>query len=149
EVLEVVAGAVLAVLGELDREPLERAGMQPAQKPLDDELGAQVEPGDLADHFGAEVLLGAGHDGILPGGPACFPRPAGRPRKKIEKARNRYVRSSTTTGIGQLRTGRKHQPPRAEEPAMTTTFAARLGRDAFELEDRTVMSTTSLTGVSS
>ena len=45
EVLEVVAGDVLAVLGELDREALERAGVQAGQEALDDELGPQVEPG--------------------------------------------------------------------------------------------------------
>ena len=39
EVLEVVAGDVLAVFGELDAEALERAGVQAGQKALDDEAG--------------------------------------------------------------------------------------------------------------
>ena len=39
DVGDVVAGGVLAVLGELDREPVIRAGVQPAQEPLDNELG--------------------------------------------------------------------------------------------------------------
>ena len=60
EVLEVVAGDVLAMLGELDGEALERAGVQAGQEALDDELGAQVEPGDLADDLGPQVLLGVG-----------------------------------------------------------------------------------------
>ncbi len=63
DVGDVVARGVLAVLGELDREPLERAGVQPRDEPLDDELGAQVEPRDLADHLGLEVFLGGAGQG--------------------------------------------------------------------------------------
>ncbi len=55
---DVVPGRILPVLGELDREALERAGVQPRDEPLDDELGPEVEPGDLADHLGLQVLLG-------------------------------------------------------------------------------------------
>ena len=66
DVGDVVAGRVLAVLGKLDREPLERAGVQPGDEALDDELGAQVEPGDLADHLGLQVFFGgAGQGNVL------------------------------------------------------------------------------------
>jgi hypothetical protein len=65
EGLEVVSGGVAAVLGELDREPLERATVKTGQEPLNDELGPQVEPGDLADHFRAEVFFGVGHKPIV------------------------------------------------------------------------------------
>src|SRR5208337_3674384 len=57
----VVARGVLAVLGELHREALERAGMQPRDKALDDELGAQVQPRHLADDLGLQILFGGGH----------------------------------------------------------------------------------------
>jgi hypothetical protein len=49
------------VLAELDREAVERAGVQALEKALNDEFGAKVEAGDLADDVGAEVLFGAGH----------------------------------------------------------------------------------------
>ena len=58
DVRDVVAGGVLAVLGELDRETLERAGVQPGDEALDDELGAQIQPRDLADHLGLQVFFG-------------------------------------------------------------------------------------------
>src|SRR5262249_14224743 len=70
EVLEVVARNVLAVLGELDRKAVERAGMQAGQEPFDDELGAQVEPCHLANDFRPQVFLGSRHDAILPARPA-------------------------------------------------------------------------------
>ena len=38
DVLGIVAGRVLAMLAELDREAVERAGVQPLQETLDDEL---------------------------------------------------------------------------------------------------------------
>ena len=40
DVLGIVARRVAAMLGELDREAVERAGVQPLQKALHDELGA-------------------------------------------------------------------------------------------------------------
>jgi len=43
EVARVVAGAVLAVLAELDREPVVRAAVQAAQEPLHDDLRAELE----------------------------------------------------------------------------------------------------------
>jgi hypothetical protein len=46
------------VLAELDGEAVERAGLQAGQEALDDEAGAQVEAGDLADDLGLQVLLG-------------------------------------------------------------------------------------------
>ena len=58
DVRDVVAGRVLAVLGELDREAVERAGVQAGDEALDDELRPQVEPRDLADHLGLQILLG-------------------------------------------------------------------------------------------
>src|SRR5262249_20415859 len=33
------------------------AGVQPCNKPLDDEPGAEVQPGDLADHLGLQVFF--------------------------------------------------------------------------------------------
>src|SRR5205807_296902 len=62
EILQVIAGHVLAVLAELDGEAVERAGVQARQEALDDELGAQVEPGHLADDFGPQVFLRRAHD---------------------------------------------------------------------------------------
>ena len=49
------------MLAELDGEAVERAGVQAGQEALDDELGAQVEPGDLADDLGPQVFLGSAH----------------------------------------------------------------------------------------
>jgi hypothetical protein len=37
--------------------------MQPLQKPLHDELGAEIEPLDLADHLGLQVLFSGRHGG--------------------------------------------------------------------------------------
>src|SRR5262245_36197367 len=44
------------MLGELDRETLKWRAMQTGQQALDDELGPQIEPGDLLDDVGPEVL---------------------------------------------------------------------------------------------
>jgi hypothetical protein len=55
DVFEVVALGVSAVFAEFDAEPVERAGVQTAQKALDDEPGPQVEPRDRADHFRLEI----------------------------------------------------------------------------------------------
>ncbi len=52
---------VLAVLAELDGEALEWAGVQAGQEALDDELGAQVKTGDLADDLGLEILFRVAH----------------------------------------------------------------------------------------
>ena len=73
EVLEIVAGDVLAVLGELDGEALKRAGVQAGEEALDDELGPQIEPGDLADDFGPQVFLGGSHAAIIAGSPDPVP----------------------------------------------------------------------------
>src|SRR6202022_3870530 len=64
EVLQVVAGDIPAVLGELDAEAVERASVQAGQETLDDELGAQVEPGHLVDDFRSEVLFWTSHDSL-------------------------------------------------------------------------------------
>src|SRR5262249_16610841 len=65
EVLEVVAGHVLAMLAELDREAVKRAGVQSGQEAFDDELGAEVESADLANHFRSQVSLGGSHAPIV------------------------------------------------------------------------------------
>ena len=56
-------------------KPWNGLACRPGEEALDDELGAQVEPGDLADDFGPQVFLGGGH-GSIPGAAACR-----RPRK--------------------------------------------------------------------
>src|SRR5271163_4583778 len=51
------------MLGKFDGKTLERAGVQTGDETLDDELGAKVEPGDLANHLGLQVFLGgSGHE---------------------------------------------------------------------------------------
>ena len=57
-----IAGDIFAVLAELDGQALERRGVQALEKTFDDELGAQIEPADLADDFGAQVFFGAHGD---------------------------------------------------------------------------------------
>ena len=59
--LRIVAGRVLAMLAELDRKAVERAGVQPVQKAFDDELRPQVEPRNLPDHFRLQVFFDGGH----------------------------------------------------------------------------------------
>ena len=61
DVLRIVAGRVFAMLAELDRKAMKRAGVQPVQKSLHDELRAQVQPLDLVDHFGLQIFFGGGH----------------------------------------------------------------------------------------
>ena len=55
--LRIVAGRVLAMLAELDREAVKRAGVQALQETLDDELRAQIEPRDLADRLRASDIF--------------------------------------------------------------------------------------------
>ncbi len=57
----IVAGRVLAMFGELDRKPLERAGVQPRDEALNNELGAEVEPRHLADDGRVQVFFGGRH----------------------------------------------------------------------------------------
>ncbi|MEX0937076.1 MAG: hypothetical protein WDZ59_04390 [Pirellulales bacterium] len=45
------------MLAELDGKPMKRAGVQPLQETLNDELRAQVEPSDLPDDLGLEILF--------------------------------------------------------------------------------------------
>ena len=61
DVLGIVAGSVLAMLAEFDREALKRAGVQALQETLDDELRAQIEPLDLADHLRLQIFFRGGH----------------------------------------------------------------------------------------
>ena len=65
DVLHIVAGRVLSVFGKFDGEALKRAIVQTGQKTFDDEFGAKVEPGDLLNYFGAEILLGGRHEKIV------------------------------------------------------------------------------------
>ena len=63
DVLRVVAVRVLAMLAELDREAMKRAGVESLHEPLHDELRAQIEPRDLTDHFRLQIFLDGGHGG--------------------------------------------------------------------------------------
>ena len=56
--------AVVVGIAPLELEPA--ADERIAAARIDDELRAQVEPGDLADDLGPEVLLGGSHGEILP-----------------------------------------------------------------------------------
>jgi hypothetical protein len=47
------------MFGELDGESLERATVKASQEAFDDELGPEVEPCDLANHFRTKVFLSA------------------------------------------------------------------------------------------
>jgi hypothetical protein len=51
------------MLAELDGKTVERTGVQALEEAFDDELGAQVEPGNLADYVWLEVFFGGGHEG--------------------------------------------------------------------------------------
>jgi len=44
---------------------LERAGVEPLQEALDDELRAQIKPLDLVDDRGLQVLFGGGHGNAM------------------------------------------------------------------------------------
>jgi hypothetical protein len=56
DVFGIVPLRVPPVLAELDAEPVKRAGVHPAEKPLDDEPRPQIEPGDGLDDFGFQVF---------------------------------------------------------------------------------------------
>src|SRR5436305_13954764 len=49
------------MFAELHREAMKRAGVQPGKEALDNELGAKVEPCDLADDLGTKIFLGSVH----------------------------------------------------------------------------------------
>jgi hypothetical protein len=53
-VLELVAGRVLAVLGELDRQAVERGAVQPVQDALDDAPRDERQPLDALQQRGIE-----------------------------------------------------------------------------------------------
>ncbi len=61
---EMLSPAVYLRCSENSTEkPWNGLACRPGDETLDDELGAQVEPGDLADHLGLQVFLGgAGHE---------------------------------------------------------------------------------------
>ena len=56
-ILDVIAGHVLAVLGELDAEALERASVQSRDKPLDDRSRHQIHPSDLRQRLGLDIAI--------------------------------------------------------------------------------------------
>ena len=56
EPAEVVAGGVLAVLGELDVEAVEGAAVQAADRPLDEPARPQRQVGDLGDGVRIGIL---------------------------------------------------------------------------------------------
>src|SRR5262245_21944455 len=64
DVLGVIALRVPPVLGEFDRESMERRRMQPLQKPFHHKLRAQIQPLDLVDDFRLEIFFDAGHAGL-------------------------------------------------------------------------------------
>jgi hypothetical protein len=49
------------MLAELDGKAVEGAGVQAGEEALDDEFGAQIEPGHLANDFGPQIFLGSAH----------------------------------------------------------------------------------------
>ena len=49
------------MLAELDGEAVKRTGVQAGQEAFDDKLGAQVEPGYLANDFRSKIFLRGGH----------------------------------------------------------------------------------------
>src|SRR5208337_4822110 len=57
EVPRIVAGGVLAMLGELDAEPLVGAGVQPRDEPLDDAAGHQRKVLHARQRRGVQVLV--------------------------------------------------------------------------------------------
>ena len=59
DLADAVAGRVLAVLGELDREALVRRAVHAAHHALDDHARAKLERRELTERLGREVLLGA------------------------------------------------------------------------------------------
>ncbi len=61
DIVRIVAGRVLAMLAELNRKAMKRAGVQPVQKPLHDELSAQIKPRNLPDDFRLQVFFDGGH----------------------------------------------------------------------------------------
>ena len=61
EVLRSSPGLYLRCSENSTEKPWNGLACSPVRNPCDDELGPQVEPRDLADHFRAEVLFGAGH----------------------------------------------------------------------------------------
>ena len=60
DVADLVAGAVLAVLGELNGEPLERAPVQARHHPLDGQPRQQFEPAEAGQGGGVERGFGVG-----------------------------------------------------------------------------------------
>ena len=60
--LRIVALDVAAVFAEFDREPVKRAGVQTAQKTLDNEPRPQIQPSHTADDLRLQVLFDRWHE---------------------------------------------------------------------------------------
>jgi hypothetical protein len=88
DVLDVVAGRVLAVLGELDGEAVPRAAVPPGQEPLDELARLQFEVVDP----GEDVRIGQRHKNIVARRPVATawsaddPSPARRDRLRGGRA---------------------------------------------------------------
>ena len=65
DVLEIVSRTIVPVLAELSAVAVKRAVVQAGQKAFNDELGAEIEPGNSLNDFRAQVLLGGRHGGIV------------------------------------------------------------------------------------
>jgi hypothetical protein len=65
DVLRIISGGILAMLAELDRKALVGAGMETLKKPADDELGAEIESGDLPHDLGLQIFLDCPHHASL------------------------------------------------------------------------------------
>ena len=60
---DLVAGPVLAMLGKLDRETLERAPVQTGRHAFDHQASQQLEPAETGECAGVERFFGLGHCG--------------------------------------------------------------------------------------
>src|SRR5262249_17252177 len=66
EVANIVARRVLAVLGELDALPEERAPVHAGKEAFDDLTGPQIEPADAGNGLGMQKATGIiGHEWVL------------------------------------------------------------------------------------
>jgi hypothetical protein len=61
DVLDVVAGNILAMLGELDGEAVVGALVHAREVALDDEPGLDLQAADLGEGEGVEIFLGVVH----------------------------------------------------------------------------------------
>ncbi len=52
---------IYAMFAEFHGKAVERAGVQALQEAFDDELRSQIEPGNLPNYFGLQILLDGWH----------------------------------------------------------------------------------------